>query len=108
MTPGAKTSNTVLCRQHGVQRSFQGQPYTQDKSDFLVSHLIFNVYIQIPPGSFCAVSTFYLKINTFFFFLGQIGVLYSSCFARSPPHLSESERFEGTDKRHFSNQHFFP
>lgn len=41
------------------------------------------------------------------FFPGQIGVLYSSCFARSPAHLLECERFEGMDKRHFSNQHFF-
>lgn len=49
---------------------------------------------------------FISKINTSFF-PGQIGVLYSSCFARSPAHLSECERFEGMDKRHFSNQHFF-
>lgn len=47
----------------------------------------------------------------FFFFFsllpGQIGVLYSTCFARSPQHLLECEKFEGMDKRHFSNQHFF-
>lgn len=48
---------------------------------------------------------FISKINTFF--PGQIGVLYSPCFARSPPHLSECERFEGRDKRYFSNQPFF-
>lgn len=57
----AKTSNMVLSRQRRVQSSFQGQLYTQDESDLLGSHLIFTARIQIPPGSFCAVSTFYLK-----------------------------------------------
>ena len=64
----AKTSNAVLSRQRRVQRSFQGQLYTQDESDLLGSHLISTAHIQIPPGSFCAVSTFYLKKLILLFF----------------------------------------
>lgn len=79
--------HTVFSRKRRVQRSFQGQLHTQDESDLLGSHLIFSAHIQIPPGSFCAVSTFYLKkINTSFFPWSDRGTLFVA-FARSPPHL---------------------
>lgn len=77
----------MFSRKRRVQRSFQGQLHTQDESDLLGSHLIFSAHIQIPPGSFCAVSTFYLKkINTSFFPWSDRGTLFVA-FARSPPHL---------------------
>lgn len=78
------------------------------KMKVIFGALIFTAHIQILPSSFCAVSIFYLKKLILLSFSGQIGVLHSSRFARSPSHFLECERFEVMDKRHFSNQHFFP
>lgn len=49
---------------------------------------------------------FISKINTSFFFWSDRDTLFVVVCPESSA-SSECERFEGTDKRHFSNQHFF-
>lgn len=50
---------------------------------------------------------FISKINTSFFFSGQIGVLYSSWFARSPPHLRNVKDLKARIKGTFLINIFF-
>lgn len=92
------TSSAVLSSQRRGQRSC-----SRTTPSGLSSH------IQIPPGTFCSVSSSYLK-NVYFFFLSfsrQIGVLYSSRFARSPPHLQNVKDLKARIKGTFLINTFF-
>lgn len=92
------TSSAVLSSQRRGQRSC-----SRTTPPGLSSH------IQIPPGTFCSVSSSYLK-NVYFFFLSfsrQIGVLYSSRFARSPPHLQNVKDLKARIKGTFLINTFF-